>query len=270
MLTISGIVDEHYGGVVDRASAANRPLGLAEQVCLTLIVQGVSHGWALGTLLASEAELGRIWSLSRPLTYRAVDSLVERALVQRDDPQGAPRRERATLRATPAGRDVTTQWLSTPAAHLRDLRTELLLKVVLRQRAGLEIASLLDAQIDLLDDTITALTTPGPHDDVVALWRQENARAARRFLRQARNQLDSPGGQATRPDVRLSARNQLHVTIDSIGHGDVMSSVRAVLPDGQRLTAAITTDATVELDLAAGDEVVMIIKSTEIMVAKPH
>ena len=49
-----------------------------------------------------------------------------------------------------------------------------------------------------------------------------------------------------------------------------MASVRAVLPDGQRLTAAITSDAVDELDLAAGDDVVMIVKSTEIMVAKPN
>ena len=35
-----------------------------------------------------------------------------------------------------------------------------------------------------------------------------------------------------------------------------------------RLTAAITSDAVEELDLVSGDDVVMIVKSTEIMVAK--
>ena len=35
------------------------------------------------------------------------------------------------------------------------------------------------------------------------------------------------------------------------------------------LTAAITKDAARDLDLAPGDHVVVIIKSTEVMVAKP-
>ena len=108
----------------------------------------------------------------------------------------------------------------------------------------------------------------------MSLWRQENARAVRRFLRQARelqhSDITPSGAQRPRAEVRLSARNQLHATIDTIVHGDVMASVKAVLPDGQRLTAAITSDAVDELDLAAGDDVVMIVKSTEIMVAKPN
>jgi molybdate transport system regulatory protein len=40
-----------------------------------------------------------------------------------------------------------------------------------------------------------------------------------------------------------------------------------VLGDGQPLTAAITKDAATELDLAPGDPVTVIIKSTEVIVA---
>ena len=47
-----------------------------------------------------------------------------------------------------------------------------------------------------------------------------------------------------------------------------MSTVKVVLGDGQRLTAAITKDAADDLDLAPGDEVVVMVKSTEVMVAK--
>ena len=38
--------------------------------------------------------------------------------------------------------------------------------------------------------------------------------------------------------------------------------------DGQRLTAAITKEAAEDLDLASGDDVTVIIKSTEVMIAK--
>ena len=47
-----------------------------------------------------------------------------------------------------------------------------------------------------------------------------------------------------------------------------MSTVKAVLGDGQPLTAAITKEAARDLDLAPGDQVLVVIKSTEVMVAK--
>jgi PadR family transcriptional regulator AphA len=246
---------------------------LAEAVCLVLTAQGVDHGWAIGSLLAPDGELGRIWSLSRPLTYRALDSLASAGLITRAESGSGKGRDRVVLSTTPLGRRTADRWLDRPCGHIRDLRTELLLKLVLRRRAGLGIEALLGAQERELAEALDSLAAPGSDDDVVALWRQENARAVRRFLRQARElasgePVAAPGSPVRRSEVRLSARNQLRTTIDTVVHGDVMSSIKTVLPDGQRLTAAITSDAADELDLASGDEVIMIIKSTEIMVAK--
>jgi molybdopterin-binding protein len=68
--------------------------------------------------------------------------------------------------------------------------------------------------------------------------------------------------------MRLSARNQLNATVDTITHGAVMSTVRVTLPDGQHITAAITKDSAVELGFAVGDAVVVVIKSTEVMLGK--
>ncbi len=67
--------------------------------------------------------------------------------------------------------------------------------------------------------------------------------------------------------MRLSARNQLRGTVTGVHHGEVMSTVNAALGDGQPLTAAITKDAATDLDLAPGDPVTMIVKSTEVIVA---
>lgn len=69
--------------------------------------------------------------------------------------------------------------------------------------------------------------------------------------------------------MRLSARNQLNATIDSVHIGEVMSTVKVTLPDGQKLTATITRDSAEELALAPGDQVLVIIKSTEVMIGKP-
>ena len=68
--------------------------------------------------------------------------------------------------------------------------------------------------------------------------------------------------------MRLSARNQLKAKVEAVTLGEVMATVRVVLPDGQKITAAITKDATEDLGFAVGDDVVVVIKSTEVILAK--
>jgi len=247
------------------AVAAAEP-SFAEHVCLVLVSQGVGHGWALGTVLAPDGEIGRIWSLTRPLTYRAIDGLVDKGLVSRRGRSAGLGRDRVVIALTPAGRREATRWLDTPVLHLREVRTELLVKLALRERVGLDNEPLLNAQQELFEPVIETLTSTHDTDDVVAVWRRESARAVRRFLDQALN----PPGRPTvsKREIRLSARNQLRSTVTSVVHGEVMSTIKAVLGDGQPLTAAITTDAAQELDVAPGDIIVVVIKSTEVMVAK--
>ena len=90
---------------------------------------------------------------------------------------------RATLRITPTGRRRRSSWLGTPVTHLRDLRTEFLLKLTLCERSGVDPTELIVRQREALADPITALTSSRPVD-AVELWRRESARAARSFLDQ--------------------------------------------------------------------------------------
>jgi PadR family transcriptional regulator AphA len=244
-------------------------LGLAEQVCLALIVEGVDHGWAIGTLLAPDGDVGRIWSLSRSLTYRAIDQLVDRRLVSRRGTAAGRGRERSLLRATTTGRRTATTWLATPVAHLRDVRSELLLKLTLRERSGLPPDELLRAQRVQFAPGIEALTVGADGGDAIDRWRAESARAVRRFLDGELYASARIGTQQPPTTLRLSARNQLNATVDRINHGDVMSAVRTRLPDGQALTSVVTNDALGDLDIAEGDAVLVVVKSTEAMLAKP-
>jgi molybdate transport system regulatory protein len=68
--------------------------------------------------------------------------------------------------------------------------------------------------------------------------------------------------------MQLSARNQLNATVETVTHGEVMSTVKVALPDGQHITAAITKDAATEIAFAPGDHVLVVIKATEVMLAK--
>jgi PadR family transcriptional regulator AphA len=239
----------------------------AEYVCLALIAEGVSHGWAVGSLLASSGELGRIWSLTRPLCYRAIDGLVEKGLVSRRGHTPGQGRERVLLAPTAEGRRAARRWLETPVQHVRDVRTELLMKLALRERAGLDTRPLLIAQQTELAATIEVLASAPASHGFVELWRREQARAVRRFLDEALSPIGSPNSAPA--ELQLSARNQLRGTVTAIKHGGVMSNVKAVLGDGQILTAAITREAVDSLDLMPGDPVLLVVKSTEVMIAKP-
>jgi DNA-binding PadR family transcriptional regulator len=166
-------------GGVPRPDAA-----LAEPVCLALVAsEGPTHGWALAALLAPDGEVGRIWSLSRPLTYRALDQLLDAGLVARKGSEPGRGRERTIVAATPAGRRRNRRWLDQPVAHLRDVRTELLVKLELRRRAGLPLAPLLEAQQEAFAPLVERLaSTDASGDDLVALWRRESAGTVDRFL----------------------------------------------------------------------------------------
>lgn len=68
--------------------------------------------------------------------------------------------------------------------------------------------------------------------------------------------------------MKISARNQLAGHVTNVDHGAVMTTVVLQLDGGQEVVAAITKDSAEELELAAGDAVLAVIKSTEVMVAK--
>lgn len=67
--------------------------------------------------------------------------------------------------------------------------------------------------------------------------------------------------------MQLSTRNQLRGTVDEVKLGGIMASVKVKLGSNEIITAAITREAAEELHLAPGTEVVVLIKSTEVMLA---
>jgi molybdopterin-binding protein len=68
--------------------------------------------------------------------------------------------------------------------------------------------------------------------------------------------------------MQFSARNQLEGTVKSIKLGAVMGEVVVTLPGGQEIVSAITRTSVETLKLKEGDSVVVMIKSTEVMVGK--
>ena len=164
-----------------RSDANNLLLG--EWACLGLLYTAPGHGFAIAARLRPDADIGRIWSLSRPLTYRSLDQLVARGLIE---PVGEERGDagpnRTILAITKRGRDQFRRWLRTPVEHIRDLRSELLLKLVLAAENGIDITRMLATQHSRVGELLAALDTSDDRTDIVQLWRRESAAAALRFL----------------------------------------------------------------------------------------
>jgi molybdopterin-binding protein len=67
--------------------------------------------------------------------------------------------------------------------------------------------------------------------------------------------------------MELSARNQLRGTVNSVALGEIMAEV-VVDVGGNQIVAAITRSSVERLNIKEGDEVSVVIKATEVMIAK--
>jgi molybdopterin-binding protein len=65
----------------------------------------------------------------------------------------------------------------------------------------------------------------------------------------------------------ISARNQLRATVKTVRLGDILAEVVLDI-GGQEVVSIITRSSAEQLKLQAGDSVVAIVKSTEVMIGK--
>lgn len=157
-------------------------LALNEWAVLAVVVEKPRHGYDIATELDRNSPIGRAWRLGRPLVYRALDRLeaagcIEKRRVEPGD--AAP--QRTVYGATRKGRAALKRWLVEPVDRLRDVRSELLLKLVLLDRLGLDRAPLVTAQQAAFEAVFAGYADP-PDDDLVARWRHHLAQATSGFL----------------------------------------------------------------------------------------
>ena len=161
-------------------------LSVTEYAVLGILAEGPNHGFALAKELAPSAELGRIYTVRRPLVYRALDRLIEAGLAEAmhiEESDAGP--NRTVVRITRRGRARLGQWLDRPVAHVRDVRIEFLLKLALLRRSGGSPGSLIDRQREALQPTLEVLEERSTEDHV-EIWRRHNATATDAYLEELR------------------------------------------------------------------------------------
>ena len=160
---------------------------LQEWAALGLLCESPAHGWAVAQALGPAGDVGHVYSCTRPLVYRALRQLREAGLA---DVRGTSTSDagpaRTTLGATRKGRSAFGRWRGSAVPHVRDLRSELMLKLLFHDRAGLDPAPLLHGQAALLTRTERSLehqlaATSG-FARTLALWRLSVGRAALSFV----------------------------------------------------------------------------------------
>lgn len=68
--------------------------------------------------------------------------------------------------------------------------------------------------------------------------------------------------------MKLSARNQIKGKAAEVKKGQTTAHVRIDIGNGVIITSSITNEAVDELGLKTGDQVIAVIKASDVMVAK--
>jgi DNA-binding PadR family transcriptional regulator len=164
-----------------------RSLSLAEWLVLGLVCEQPRHGFAIATLVGADGSMGQVWRVPKPVVYRALQRLDQLGLVRTTGQQASSQGPvRSLIDATPVGREAARAWLTRPVSHTRDVRSELLVKLALLDRAGADPQPLLDAQREHLAPVAHALRgrldDAAGFDRTLVLWRYETVSATLRFL----------------------------------------------------------------------------------------
>ena len=169
------------------ASPEERSLSLAEWLVLCLVCEQSRHGFAIARLLDSDGSLGQVWRVPKPVIYRALQRLEHLGMVRTAEQQASNQGPvRSLIEATQVGQQAAAAWLARPVSHTRDVRSELLVKLALLDRAGADPLPLIRAQREHLAPVVDALHerlgTVSGFDWTLALWRFETVSATVRFL----------------------------------------------------------------------------------------
>jgi DNA-binding PadR family transcriptional regulator len=161
-------------------------MSLPEWLVLAILSQQPAHGFAVAQLTAPDGDLGRVWQIQKAVVYRAIGRLLDADLIAAEGTEPGQGPQRTVYTATPPGSAAAARWLHTPVEHVRDIRSHLLLKLALLDRAGDDPADLLDAQQAVLEPIAAAIearhAASAGFDATLLAWRRATAVAALDFI----------------------------------------------------------------------------------------
>ncbi len=191
---------------------------LTEWAVLALLCEKPAHGWDIARAFQKDHQVGQVWTVSRALVYRAIAVLRElNYITDRGSEPSASGPHRVLLAPTPRGRQALRRWLARPTEHVRDLRSELLIKLLLLDRVAKDNTPLLTAQLEVLEagesDLAERIGRLSGFQRTVAVWRLTTARAARAFVEAL---LDERSGEPVQYEAIGHVAAPQHVSLDGM------------------------------------------------------
>lgn len=160
-------------------------LSVPEWLVLAILSQQPQHGFAVAQLTAPDGEIGRVWHIPKAVIYRSIGRLLDTGLIEPEGTEPGQGPQRTVYSAVPAGRSAARRWLRTPVDHVRDIRSQLLLKLALLDRAGEDPADLLRMQRKVLEPIVRAMEAKSDgtgFEATLIAWRKATALAALDFI----------------------------------------------------------------------------------------
>jgi len=168
---------------------------LSDWLVLCVVCEKPVHGLAVAGLFSRDGSLGQTWQVSKPAVYAAMQRLERLGLVRMAGEQRTSQGPaRSLVEATRAGRMAAGRWLREPVMYGRNVRSELMIKLALLDRAGGDPRDLLSKQRAQFGPLAAALasrvdaTTGFEH--ALALWRHRSMSATMQFLDESARQAE--------------------------------------------------------------------------------
>ena len=161
-------------------------LTLAEWLVLVILSHQPAHGFAVAQQTAPGGELGRIWQIPKAVVYRSIGRLLDAGMITPQGVEAGLGPQRTVYSATEEGAKAAREWLRTPVAHVREVRSQLLLKLALLDQAGEDPSELLQRQRMVLEPIARAIEDRQVEctgfDAILLAWRRSTVQAAMDFL----------------------------------------------------------------------------------------
>ena len=161
-------------------------MSLPEWLVLAIIGQQPTHGFAVAQRTAAGGDLGRIWQVPKAVVYRAIGRLLDAGFLVPEGTEPGLGPQRTVYTVTADGAAAADRWLHAPVEHVRQIRSELLLKLALLDMAGESPAELLAAQRAVVEPIAQAIearhAASTGFDSTLLAWRRATAVAALDFL----------------------------------------------------------------------------------------
>jgi DNA-binding PadR family transcriptional regulator len=169
----------------------------AEYAILGLVYQRPAHGYHIAQEMAPDSGLGLICPLRRSNVYFLLGNLERRGLIEVEQRREDAYPPKTEFKATATGQRAFDTWIWQPAARLREVRLDFLLKAYfLRDSEPESIVRLLDGQVEFcrryLDEwqALAERAAPQSFDRVVIEAKLAAAQGTLNWLLEYRRQLE--------------------------------------------------------------------------------